>query len=534
MVKSTISKGSSPLDKWRQQKDKVLEADAVESEEPAADTAFSPKKSPTLHGASSPLQGSSGDLKYMPIEAPPPKGETTMVPIQAPPPKGEATLIQGESRRQSTDPAMVPGQTPQSKGKATLIQGESRRRQSADPKWGTSKGPPPKGKATLIQGESRRRQSADPKWGTSKGPPTKDEAKMMPGESRRRQSAEPGWSTSKAPPPKDEPTMVPGESRSSQSAEPRWSTSKAPPAKGEATMIPGESRSTQSAEPAWQTSKAPPPKGEATMIPGESRRQSAETDMPPTQGPAPKDGTTTEHIPPTLEHPTDSHPDPDREPAFMAMPDPSDEPEGGSHTNHEATVKNFIEDLRSVASAQGMDFSIIQPDGMKFDFFADSKALRVTFTGREQTVDRIIVREIPPAANRDMRNVDTHKPPSLLGSGSPRRRMLEWESRESGQRQRNAKFDVATIRDANSGALDWEEPLTLKEIETLTPDSQIAMEAQYFDADEGRNWLIKLINSMPAPADGTAPGAPGRELTPVGAMRLVMVLVNCLRSITEH
>ena len=270
------------------------------------------------------------------------------------------------------------------------------------------------------------------------------------------------------------------------------------------------------------------------MIPGESRRQSAETDMPPTQGPAPKDGTTTEHIPPTLEHPTDSHPDPDREPAFMAMPDPSDEPEGGSHTNHEATVKNFIEDLRSVASAQGMDFSIIQPDGMKFDFFADSKALRVTFTGREQTVDRIIVREIPPAANRDMRNVDTHKPPSLLGSGSPRRRMLEWESRESGQRQRNAKFDVATIRDANSGALDWEEPLTLKEIETLTPDSQIAMEAQYFDADEGRNWLIKLINSMPAPADGTAPGAPGRELTPVGAMRLVMVLVNCLRSITEH
>ena len=311
--------------------------------------------------------------------------------------------------------------------------------------------------------------------------------------------------------------MVPGESRQRKSAEPAWGTSKAPPPKGEATLVPGESRPPQSAEPNWTSTQAPPPQGEATMIPGEIARQSAETEITPTR-----------------EDLVDSHPDQFREPTFMKMPEPSGASEADSHSIHEATVKNFIEDLRSVASAQGMGFSIIQPDGMKFDFFTDSKALRVTFTGREQTVDRIVVRKISSSSNRHVQNIDGKNAQSLLSAGSPRRRMLEWESAESGQGKRNANFDVANIRDANSGALDWNEPLTLKEIEMIAPASQIAMEAQYFDADEGCNWLIKLVSGTPAPVDVAANGTPERELTPIGAMRLVMVLLNCLQSITEH
>ena len=60
------------------------------------------------------------------------------------------------------------------------------------------------------------------------------------------------------------------------------------------------------------------------------------------------------------------------------------------------------------------------------------------------------------------------------------------------------------------------------------------MEAHYFDADDGRNLLIELVNSTPAPVDETGTRAPERALTPEGAKRLVMLLLKCLRSITEH
>ena len=423
MVKPTYSEGGSPLDKWRRQKDKVLEADSVVSEEPTADTTADTtggfKSPPAIPRASSAIRGSSGDLNYVPIQAPPPKGEPTMVPIRAPPPKGEPTMVPGQRRRRSAEATMVPIQTP-----------------------------PPKGEPTMIPGQRRR--------------------------------------------PSAEPTMVPIQ---------------APPPKGEATMVPGQSRR-RSAEATMAPIQAPPPKGEATMIPGQRRRPSAEPTMVPIQAPLPMGEVT------------------------MARFDRSQERD--SRAIPEAAVNNFIDELRSIASAQGMDFSIIQPDGMKFDFFTDSKALRVTFTGRELAIDRIVVREISPSANTREQNVGGNEARSLLGAGSARRRMLEWESGGSDAGKRNAKLDVATIRDPNSGALDWNEPHALEEIKTAVPASRIAMEAHYFDADDGRNLLIELVDSTPAPVDVTGNRAPERELTPEGAKRLIMLLLNCLRSITEH
>ncbi len=257
--------------------------------------------------------------------------------------------------------------------------------------------------------------------------------------------------------------------------------------------------------------------------------------MMPIQAPPPKGEATMMRFAGSL-------PEPAREAPFMETPSPSHGPSHGpshrlkrdSGAIPEATVNNFIDELRSAASALGMDFSIIQPDAMKIDFFTVSKALRVTFTGREQAADRIVVREISPSANARGQNLGGNEARSLFGAGSARRRMLEWESGESDVRQRNAKLDVATIRDANSGALDWNEPHALEEIKTAAPASRIAMEAHYFDADDGRYWFIELVNTTPAPVDETAPRAPGRELTPEGAKRLFMLLLNCLRPITEH
>ncbi len=209
----------------------------------------------------------------------------------------------------------------------------------------------------------------------------------------------------------------------------------------------------------------------------------------------------------------------------METPGPSYESPRDIRAILEAAINTFIGELRSAASTLGMDFSIIQPDAMKLDFFTDSKALRVTFTGREQTIDRIVVREMSPSADTRGQNA---------GAGSARRQMLEWESGGMDGGQRNAKLDVATIRDANSGALDWNEIHAPEEIEAIASASRIAMAAHYFDADDGRNWLIELLNSQPPPQDEKAGPAPGPELTPEGARRLVMLLLNCLSTITRH
>ncbi len=110
--------------------------------------------------------------------------------------------------------------------------------------------------------------------------------------------------------------------------------------------------------------------------------------------------------------------------------------------------------------------------------------------------------------------------------------MLEWEKDGDNAGQRTAKLDVATIGGAKSGALDWNQTSALEEAKTATPESRIAMKARYFDADDGRYWHIELVNGTPAPVDETARPTPGRALTPEGAKRLVMVLLNCLGAIT--
>jgi hypothetical protein len=246
-----------------------------------------------------------------------------------------------------------------------------------------------------------------------------------------------------------------------------------------------------------------PQKGEATMMLGQSRRRSAAPDMVPIQ--TPQKG----------------------EASFMETPGPAYESPRDNRAILESAIDTFIGELRSAASTLGSDFSIIQPDAMKLDFFTDSKALRVTFTGREQTIDRIVVREMsPPVNTANTRGQNT-------GAGSARRQMLEWESGGMDVGQRNAKIDVATILDATGGALDWNEIHTPEEIEAIASASRIVMEAHYFDADDGRNWLIELVNSQPPPEDEKAGSAPGPELTPEGAKRLVMLLLNCLGTITR-
>ena len=215
------------------------------------------------------------------------------------------------------------------------------------------------------------------------------------------------------------------------------------------------------------------------------------------------------------------------EASFMETPGPAYESPRDNRAILESAIDTFIGELRSAASTLGSDFSIIQPDAMKLDFFTDSKALRVTFTGREQTIDRIVVREMsPPVNTANTRGQNT-------GAGSARRQMLEWESGGMDVGQRNAKIDVATILDATGGALDWNEIHTPEEIEAIASASRIVMEAHYFDADDGRNWLIELVNSQPPPEDEKAGSAPGPELTPEGAKRLVMLLLNCLGTITR-
>lgn len=186
MVKPTYSESRRSLEKWRRKKDKVLEVDPVErpveSVYPTEDPPGGYKRPPAIPRVFPTMGESSGDLTYLPIQAPSPKGEPTMVPIRAPSPKGEATMIPiqsrpkgeatmmpGQSRRQSADPTMVPIQAPQ-KGEATMMPGESRRR-SAEPDMMAIPALPSKGEATMRPGQSRRRpgHGADPDAAEGRG-----------------------------------------------------------------------------------------------------------------------------------------------------------------------------------------------------------------------------------------------------------------------------------------------------------------------------------------------------------------------------
>ena len=107
VVKPTYSESRRSLEKWRRKKDKVLEVDPVERPVESVYSTEDPpggyKRPPAIPRVFPTMGESSGDLTYLPIQAPSPKGEPTMVPIRAPSPKGEATMIPGESRGPSAD-----------------------------------------------------------------------------------------------------------------------------------------------------------------------------------------------------------------------------------------------------------------------------------------------------------------------------------------------------------------------------------------------------------------------------------------------
>jgi len=538
VVKPPSSENATPLEKWRLRKDKVLEADSVESEELPAYTPSASKSPPLFSKDSSPFQGRSGDLTYVPIQPPPSKGEATMMPIQAPPSKGEATMLAGESRgRKSAEATMLPGKSRRRKSAAPIIMpGTSHRRKS--------------GEATMLAGTSHRKSSEATMVPTQR-PPSKGEATMLPGESRRK-SAEPTMLATQTPPSKGEATMVPTQALPSKgeatmlageshrkSSEATMVPTQTLPSKGEATMLPGESRRSsseatmlagesrrKSADPTMLPGESRRRSSEATMLAGESRRPSTEATMVPIQAPPSKGEATMVPFTHSRARTPGFYPKPGPKAPAMQTPKPSYESPSQGLTRDkgaipEATVNGFIDELRSLAFAQGMGFSIIQPDGMKCDFFTESKALRVSFSGLEHAVDRIVVREISPSAEAQAQDA---------ASGSARKRMLEWEVAKNDARKIRTLLDVATTRDAKGGVFDWTEtpapaPAPAK-TKPSAPSGRTALEAHYFDAEDGRNWLVELIDRTP-PADQ----APGRALTPEGAKRLVMLLLNCLRSV---
>ncbi|MEE9317584.1 MAG: hypothetical protein V3U48_04760, partial [Rhodospirillales bacterium] len=268
--------------------------------------------------------------------------------------------------------------------------------------------------------------------------------------------------------------------------------------------------------------------------PIEGRRGSAGPTMVPIQAPPPKGEPTMvrfthsrARIAPFRSRPYPKGIGPGAAP-IQEAPDSSHDTERDKRAISAASVITVIDELRSAALQQGLDFSIIQPDSMKIDFFTDTKALRVKFTGSEIAIDRIVVKEIltPPDPQGQSAGGTQARP--LQGFGSARRRLLEQEQDGFDAGQENAKIRVATFRDKKYGALEWNDG---NASETAAPEGSVAIEACYFDTEDGRNWFIELVNGSPAQGDERA-SAGGTELTPEAAKWLVMLLLNILRSIT--
>ncbi len=504
-AKPTETNDDSPLEKWRRWKDKVFEADSVVSEEPPAEPVPVLKETPRYQQAPQKVYGSSGGPDLVPIKAPPPKGEPTMMPIDIRRGSGEPTMIPIDIRRGSGEPTMVPIQAPPSKGEATMAPIQA---------------PPAKGEPTMFSGKSRQRQAAEPTMTPARERTPGKGATMFSGESRQRQAAEPTMTPAPEAAGKGEATMVPGESRDGPSAGPTMMDIQAPPPKGEATMMPIQ---------------APPPKGEATMIQIDTRRGSGEPTMVEIQAPPAKGEATMVRF---IHSRTRTAPFRSRQypkgvgpgaAPIQEEPDSSHDPERDKRAISTTSVKTVIDELRSVALQQGLDFSIIQPDSMKIDFFTDSRALRVKFTGSEIAIDRIVVKEFlsPPDIQGQSAGGNQARP--LQGFGEARRRLLEREQEGFDARKENAKIRVATFRDKKYGDLDWHDA---NASEKAALEGQVAIEACYFDVEDGRNWFIELVNGSPAPDDEQA-SASGGELTPEAAKGLVMLLLDILRSITE-
>jgi len=310
----------SPLDKWRQGKDKVLDADSVDMP-------------PEEKDMPEPL-GHPGGLTYIPIQAPPSKGEATMLPGQSMASKGEATMLPGKATGSKGEATMLPGKATGSKGEATMIPGQSRE----------SKGEP-----KMVRSGNLRRRGAGPK--------------MMPGTFR--------------------------------------------PSKSQATMLSNTRARPKLSADAYDIAKS--------------------------------------------------------------------------------TVKTFIEELRSIANRQGMDFTTNQPDDMSVDFFTRSKTLRVSFTGREINIDRIVLMD-------------------------------------------NGRLRVAPARNVKKGIFEWDDSHPTQDLGKAAPDNRVAIEAHFVDSGDNRDCHIELINRPPETTKGKSGAAPA--LTVDGARRLVMLLLDSLSSST--
>ncbi|MDA1022971.1 MAG: hypothetical protein O2817_06455 [Proteobacteria bacterium] len=351
----------SPLDKWRQGKDKVLDADSVEM--------------PPEEKDMPPPLGHPGGLTYIPIQAPPPKGDATMLPGQAMASKGEATMLPGQSMASKGEATMLPGQSMASKGEATMLPGQSMAS---------------KGEATMLPGQSV----------ASKG-----EATMLPGQSVAS---------------KGEATMLSGQSRAS---------------KGEPKMVRSGNLRRRGADPKMMAGTFRPSKSQATML-------------------------TTTRARPKLS--------------------------ADAHDIAQSTVKTFINELRSIANRQGMDFSIDQQDDMSVDFFTRSKMLRVSFTGREIDIDRIVFMD-------------------------------------------NGRLRVAPARNVKKGVFDWDDTHPPQDLGKVSPDNRVAIEAHFVDSGDNRDCHIELVNRPP---DAVRKTGTGPAITADGARRLVMLLLDSLSSST--
>ncbi len=154
----------SPLDKWRQGKDKVLDADSVDMPPEEKDMPES--------------LGHPGGLTYIPIQAPPSKGEATMLPGQNMTSKGEATMLPGQSVASKGEATMLPGQSMASKGEATMLPGQSvASKGEATMLPGQSMAS--KGEPKMVCSDNLRRRGAGPKMMAGTFRPSKSQATML-------------------------------------------------------------------------------------------------------------------------------------------------------------------------------------------------------------------------------------------------------------------------------------------------------------------------------------------------------------------
>jgi len=434
----------SPLEKWRRLKNKVLERASVEAK-PLPGTPDLEDSEKTRYAISE-TPKKLGDLDYVPIIAPKPKGEATMIPGQAQGGKGEATMVPGQAQGAKGEATMVPGQAQNAKGEATMVPGQT---QGA------------KGEATMIPGQA---QGAKGEATMIPGQPQggKGEAEMISGRSSWRR--------------KSEPKMIPGESLKRRGGGPTLIAGQAKVKTGP-TMIAGRAKT--KAGPTMIAGRAKTKAG-PTLIAGRAKTKAGPTMMA---------GRARAKAGPTMLRTTRKRPKLDAAHRALA----------------EKTVKTFLDELRAIAERQGMEFFIEQPDTLTVDFFTETKALRVAFTGREIDLERIVVRDAL----------------SIGKTETAREKMLNRGEAEKGL------IRTAPVPKGISRDFDWDDGHAPDDAEKLAPDAQIAIEAHFFDAEENRDWMIELVNRAQEEVSAEA-----AKLTAVSARRLVMLLLDSLDVVT--